>query len=68
MPGRGVGGAHSTDDGKDNKTLLLGKEPCFAQASEEGKSEGMPKANHPVDKAQELQRALYRAAKQSATR
>jgi len=28
----------------------------------------MPKANHPLDKARELQRALYRAAKQSATR
>jgi RNA-directed DNA polymerase len=28
----------------------------------------MPKANDPVDKAQELQRALYRAAKRSATR
>ena len=28
----------------------------------------MPKANNPVDKAQELQRALYRAAKHNATR
>jgi retron-type reverse transcriptase len=28
----------------------------------------MPKANDPVDKARELQRALYRAAKRSATR
>jgi group II intron reverse transcriptase/maturase len=28
----------------------------------------MPKANNPIDKARELQRALYRAAKRSATR
>jgi group II intron reverse transcriptase/maturase len=28
----------------------------------------MPQANHPIDKARELQRALYRAAKQSGTR
>lgn len=28
----------------------------------------MPKANDPIDKARELQRALYRAAKRSATR
>ena len=28
----------------------------------------MPQANHPIDKVRELQRALYRAAKRSATR
>lgn len=28
----------------------------------------MPQANHPIDKARQLQRALYRAAKRSATR
>ena len=42
--------------------------PYFAHALDGGKSEGMPQANHPFEKARQLQRALYRAAKRSATR
>jgi group II intron reverse transcriptase/maturase len=33
-----------------------------------GKSEGMPEANNPIEKAREFQRTLCRAAKRSATR
>ncbi len=43
----------------------LSEDAC---ASKEGKSERMPEANNSIDKARQLQRALYRAAKRSATR
>lgn len=53
-----------------------GKGPCFSQASQEGKREGMarttgsnyPDGREPVEKVRKLQRKLYAAAKQQVGR
>ena len=53
-----------------------GKDPCFGQASREGKREGMtrtagsnyPDGREPIDKVRKLQRKLYATAKQQTGR
>jgi len=67
-PGRGVGGAHSTEEGKDSITLLEGRGPTLLRRLKKVRARECRKANDPMDKARELQRTLYRAAKRSATR
>ena len=67
-PGRGVGGAHTTEDGRDSTTLSEGRGPTLLMRPEKVRVRECRKANDPIDKAQELQRTLYRAAKRSATR
>jgi RNA-directed DNA polymerase len=51
------------------KTAAEGKSPAVIAPTDGGKDEGMPaRANDPTDKVRQLQRRLFRAAKQSRTR
>src|SRR5205823_10616115 len=63
----GVRGGRSTGEGQDN--CLEGRAPTLVTRSHGGKREGMSaSSNHPEYKVRELQRTLWRSAKQSRTR
>ena len=64
----GVRGVHSTDEGGQDKPLE-GRNPALVRRKEEVSVRAWPKRpNHPEEKVRELQRTLYRCAKQSKTR
>ncbi len=51
------------------KTAAEGKSSAVVAPTDGGKDEGMPaRANDPTNKVRQLQRRLFRAAKQSGTR